>query len=127
MCTVVIQLHIYIYVHVNIFFFRFFSILGYYKNIDYSSLCYLVGPCCLSVLYIVVCTCYYNLGGSVVKKPPVSSEDERNESLIPGSGRCPGKGSGNPLQYSYLENFMNRGDWQATVHGVAKSQTQLSD
>ena len=63
----------------------------------------------------------------MVKKPPVSAGDERNESLIPGSGRCPGKGNGNPLQYSYLDNFMDRGAWQATVHGVAKSQKRLSD
>ena len=41
---------------------------------------------------------------------------------IPGSGRCPGGGSGNPLQYPYLENPMDRGAWQATVHGVVKSQ-----
>ena len=42
--------------------------------------------------------------------------------LIPGSGRSPGEGNGNPLQYSCLENSMDRGAWQATVHGVAKSQ-----
>ena len=41
--------------------------------------------------------------------------------LIPGSGRSPGEGNGNPLQYSYLENPMDRGVWWATVHGVAKS------
>ena len=46
---------------------------------------------------------------------------------IPGSGRAPGEGHGNPLQYSCLENPMDRGAWQATVHGVAKSRTQLSD
>ena len=46
---------------------------------------------------------------------------------IPGSGRCPGGGHGSPLQYSCLENPMDRGAWQATVHGVTKSQTQLSD
>ena len=46
---------------------------------------------------------------------------------IPESGRSPGEGNGNPLQYSYLENPTDRGVWQATVHGVAKSQTQLSD
>ena len=45
---------------------------------------------------------------------------------IPGSGRSPG-GNGNPLQYSCLENPMDRGVWWAVVHGVAKSQTQLSD
>ena len=42
---------------------------------------------------------------------------------IPGSGRPPGEGNGNPHQYSCLENYMDRGAWQATVHGVAKSQT----
>ena len=47
--------------------------------------------------------------------------------LIPASGRSPGKGSSYPLQYSYLGNPMDRGTWQATVHGVAKSQTQLND
>jgi len=46
---------------------------------------------------------------------------------ILGSGRSPGGGNGNPLQYSCLENSMDRGAWWATVHGVAKSQMQLSD
>ena len=46
---------------------------------------------------------------------------------IPGSGRSPGGGNGNPLQYSGLENPMDRGAWWATVHGVTKSQTQLSN
>ena len=46
--------------------------------------------------------------------------------LIPGSGRSPGEGNGNPLQYSSLENFMDRGTSQATVYGVTKSWTQLS-
>ena len=45
---------------------------------------------------------------------------------IPGSGRSPGEGNGNPLQYSCLENPMGRGAWGATVHGVAKSRTRLS-
>ena len=45
--------------------------------------------------------------------------------LIPGSGRSPGEGNGNPLQYSCLENSMDRGAWYATVHGVAKSRTRL--
>ena len=47
--------------------------------------------------------------------------------LIPGSERSPGEGNGNPVQYSCLENPMHRGAWRATVHGVTKSQTQLSD
>ena len=46
--------------------------------------------------------------------------------LIPGSGRSPGEGNGNPLQYSCLENSMDKGAWWATVHGVTKSRTQLN-
>ena len=45
----------------------------------------------------------------------------------PGSGRYPGEGNGNPLQYSCLENSIGRESWQATVHGVTKSQTRLSE
>ena len=62
----------------------------------------------------------------VVKKPPASEGDIRDVGSISGSGRSPGEGNGNPLQYSYLEYSMNRGAWQATVHGVTISQTQLS-
>ena len=47
--------------------------------------------------------------------------------LTPGSGRSPGEGNGYPLQYSFLENSMGRGDWQATVYGAAKSWTPLSE
>ena len=50
-----------------------------------------------------------------------------NLGWIPGSGRSPGEGNGNLLQNSCLRNPMERGAWQATVHGVAKSQTRLSD
>ena len=63
-------------------------------------------------------------GGSVVKNLAASAGDT---GLIPGSGRFLGEGNGNPLQYYCLENHMNRGDWQATVHGVSKSRTRLSD
>jgi len=59
-------------------------------------------------------------GDSVVKNPPANAGDAGS---IPGSGRSPGGGNGNPLQYSCLENSMDRGAWQATVHGVTKSQT----
>ena len=62
--------------------------------------------------------------GSVVKNPSV---DARDEGSVPGSGRSPGGGNGNPLQYCYLENPTDRGDWQAPVHKIAKSWTQLSD
>ena len=47
--------------------------------------------------------------------------------LIPGFGRSPGEGNGNPLQYSCLDNSMNRGAWQATVYGVSRSWTQMSN
>ena len=56
-------------------------------------------------------------GGSVVKNPPA---DARDTESIPGSGRSPGEGNGNPLQYSCLENPMDRGDWWAAVQGVPK-------
>ena len=57
------------------------------------------------------------LGGSVVKNLPANAGDK---GLIPGSGRSSGDGNGNPFQYSYLENPMDRGAWWATVHGVTK-------
>ena len=63
-------------------------------------------------------------GGSEDKASACHVGDLR---LIPGLGRSPGEGNGNPLQYSCLENSMDRGAWQATVHGVAKSQTRLSE
>ena len=50
-----------------------------------------------------------------------------DQGSIPESGRCPGEGNGNPLQYSCLDNPMDRGAWRATVHGVTKSRTRLSD
>ena len=58
----------------------------------------------------------------VVKNPPANAGDTRS---IPGLGRPSGGGSSNPFLYSCLENSMDRGTWWATVHGVAKSQTQL--
>ena len=57
------------------------------------------------------------LRGLMVKNPPALAEDP---GLIPGLGRSPGEGNGNPLQYSCLENPTDRGAWQAIVHGVAK-------
>ena len=59
----------------------------------------------------------------VVKNPPASAGDERDRSSIPGSGRSPGGGNGNPLQYSCLENPRDRGAWLAAVHRVAESGT----
>ena len=62
-----------------------------------------------------------------VKKKKKSACNAGDLGLIPGSGRSPGEGNGNPLQYSCLENSMDRGAWWATVHGVTKSQTRLSN
>ena len=59
----------------------------------------------------------------LVKYPPTNAGDPRDVGSIPGSGRSPGGGHGNPLQYSCLENPMDRGAWWATVHGVAESDT----
>ena len=63
-------------------------------------------------------------GGSEVKVSACSVGDLGS---IPGLGRSPGEGNGNPLQYSCLENPMDGGPWWATVHGVAKSRTRLRD
>ena len=65
--------------------------------------------------------------GSVVKNPPANAGDAGDVGLIPGLGRSPGGGNGNPLQYSCLENPMDRAAWRATVHGVVRSQTRLSN
>ena len=62
-------------------------------------------------------------GGTVVKNLPASAGDSGDANSIPGSGRSPGEGNSNPLQYSCLENSMDREAWQATVHAIAKSQT----
>ena len=63
----------------------------------------------------------------MAEHPSASAGGMRVSGLIPGSGRSPSGGNGNPHQYSCLEHPMDRGTWQAIVHGVAKSQTQLSD
>ena len=59
------------------------------------------------------------------KNLPVSAGDTRDAGRIPGLGRSLGGGNGNPLQYSCLKNFMDRGAWQVIGHGLAKSRTQL--
>ena len=71
---------------------------------------------------------YYLVGGfpddSAGKESACNAGDQGS---IPESGRSSGEGNGNPLQFSCLENSMDRGAWGATVHGVAKSRTRLSD
>ena len=59
----------------------------------------------------------------VLKNLPANAGEAKDVDSIPGSGRSPGGGNDNPLQYSCLENAMDRGAWQATVHVVSKSQT----
>ena len=61
----------------------------------------------------------------MVKNSPANAGDVRDAGLIPGLGRSPGEGNGNPLQYSCLEGPTDRVAWWATVHRVAQSQTQL--
>ena len=74
--------------------------------------------------YIYVCVyVYIQIHFPVVKNPPANAGGAGS---IPGSGRSPGEGNDNPLQYSCLENSMDGGAWRATVHGVTKSQIQLS-
>ena len=66
-------------------------------------------------------------GGAVVKKPPANAGDARDSNLIPELGISPGIGNGNPIQYSCLENSMDREVWQDTVRGVSKRGTGLSN
>ena len=71
---------------------------------------------------------FYSLGfpgGASGKEYAGQSGDVRDAGSIPGSGRCPGEENDNPLQYACLVNLMDRGAWQAIVHGVAKNQTRL--
>ena len=63
----------------------------------------------------------------MVKNLPANAGDIRDTGSIPGSGRSPGGGHGNPLQYYCLGNPMDKGAWWVTTHGVAKTRTQLSD
>ena len=84
----------------------------------------------MDVCTICVCVSVYAptggfRGGSVSKESTCDMEDTGDVGSIPGSGRSPGGGHGNPLQYSGLENSMDRAAWWATVHGVTKNQTQL--
>ena len=65
-------------------------------------------------------------GSTVVKNLPASPGDAKDMGLISELGRSPGVGNGNPLQYSCLENSMDREAWQATVHGLAKRWTRLN-
>ena len=65
-------------------------------------------------------------GSALAKNPPANAGDTRDLGLIPGSGRSPGEGNGNPLQYSYLKNPKDIGAWQAAVHGVTRVEHNLA-
>ena len=72
------------------------------------------------------CKVYWGFsGGAMVKNLPATAGNLRDEGLIPGSGKSPGGGHSNPLQYSCLENSMDREALWATIHGVTKNWTQL--
>ena len=86
-----------------------------------SNLCPLSWWC-----YLAISSSRFS-GGSVVKNLPANAGDARDVGLISGLGRSPGGRNGNTLQYSCLENSMDRGAWWATVHGVTKSWAWLSD
>ena len=84
--------------------------------------------CVYIYIYMCVCVCVFIIfiyGASqvvlVVKNPPATAGDTRDAGLIPGLGRSSGEKNGNLLQYSCLENSMDRGAWQAAVHGVSES------
>ena len=102
-----------------------------HQHLDFS----LVRPCPTSdpKKWEIINFCYLlTLKGAsqvalVVKNLPANAGNVRDLGLIPGLGRSPGKGNGHPLQYSCLENPMDRRAWRATVCGVAKNQTQLSN
>ena len=74
-----------------------------------------------------VCICWASQVALVVWKLPATAGDVRDAGSIPGLGRCPGGEHGNPLQFSWLADLMDKGAWQVTVHGVTKSRTWLSN
>ena len=80
-----------------------------------------------SALKVIKVLSWASQAALVVKNSPANAGDIRQVGSIPGSGWSPGGGNGNPLQYSCLENPMDRGAWRATVHGVTQSQTRLRD
>ena len=118
-------------------YLSFYSYIGSKKNLENTSwlsdwqqsilsiLYYSIWlkMCFLLFLFSVYNQCKGFFGGSVVKKPPVNAADKV---LISGSGRSPGEGNGNPLEYSCLGNPMDRGAWWATAHGVTRVRHNLA-
>ena len=115
------------YIHTHMHTYAF--ILYTYTNIDtHFNFMYIYNICDLGRLFFLFLLFWLSLEkflcGSDGKESAYNAGDSGS---IPRSERSPGEGNGNPLQYSGLENSMDRGTWQAIVHEVAKSQTQLSD
>ena len=86
----------------------------------------------MAIVVIVIIAIFFKIkvglpDDIVVKNPAANAEDEGDKDSIPGSERFLGEGNWNQLQYSCLENSMDRGAWWAIAHGVAKSWTQLSN
>ena len=77
-------------------------------------------------IYCIILSKYFP-GGSVINNLPTNAGDAGDPGSITGSQRFHGESYGNPLQHSYLGNLMDRGDWQATVHRVAKNRTLLNN
>ena len=95
------------------------------KNV---CVCVHVCACVCMCVCVCVCVCVQASQVVVVKNPPANAGDARDAGLVPpSSGRSPGGGNGNPLQYSCLENNKDRGALRATVHGVTESRTQLGN
>ena len=111
------------YIWIRIYIYIYFSqILFHYKLLqqtEYSSLCYTLGPSGFPISLIVVCIKGFP-GGSDGKESACNAEDLGS---MPGLGGSLREGVGNPLHYSCLKNFMDRGAWLATVHRVTKSRT----
>ena len=90
---------------------------------------------CIYILHTIKFTVFFfehmalrgHPGNSMVRNMPANAGDARHSGSIPGEGKSPGRGNGNPRQYSCLENPMYRGAWRATVHRIPKRCIQLSD
>ena len=99
--------------------FLFKGSVDHFQTLSYPPYSFLQ---CIGLSCAYVGRCQVAL---VVKISPASAGDRRDTGLIPGSGRSPGEGNGNPLHYSCLENSMDRGVWWATVHGVTQSRREV--
>ena len=110
----------------EIFFFKFSNVKLQLKFSVSAGRGEAKGHCaiCFNVFYFLICHSASQVA-LVVKNSPTNAGDIRDPGSIPGLGRSTGGGHGNPIQYSYLENPIDRRVWQATIHRISKSWTQL--